>query len=178
MSMFKKVLTVAGFGLAVGLMSGGQADALSNGPAGGGTSSANVAVSVSVAQTCAFVADVGLAFPAYNNTTGSNGTATLQLNCTNGSVLNVGVNQGTNWDTVGLTRRMISGANYLPYSLCRDVTTDGNCTLPWGSTVGTDTFTFNGTGVAANLVVNGLIAPGLNVVSGSYADTVAVSVTY
>jgi spore coat protein U-like protein len=73
---------------------------------------------------------------------------------------------------------MTNGSNTLNYSLYQD---QGD-TKVWGNTVGTDTVTGSGLGMAAgNAIVKtvyGQIPYQPGTVPGNYADTVTVTVTY
>jgi spore coat protein U-like protein len=173
MSMFKKVLTVAGFGLATCMMAGGQADALS-------TDSANLDVTVAVTQTCAFGADQTLDFGSY--TTGGGavfGSATFSLDCTAGALVDVTLDDGGNAAALGTTtpanpdRAMANGASLLEYELCQDNT----CTQVWGADP-TNTVQYLGTGPAGTLTVFGEIFGNQPVVSGTYQDQVSITVTF
>lgn len=172
MSMFKKVLTVAGLGLTAGLMSGGQAEALGN---AGNQAFADLTVSVTVAQMCNFDNDQALTFTPYDNALGATGQGTFQLLCTPGAVLDIALDAGQN--PGGATGRSLahgSGA-LMPYSLCDDATCSNGV---WGSNIGVDTVGFLGTGAPEPVTVYGLIAGGLPAVSGAYNDLVRISVNY
>jgi spore coat protein U-like protein len=171
-SMFKSVLTVAGFGLASAFMSGGQAEALS-------TATALLDVTVDVTQTCTWGADQALDFGTYTTAGGTvSGSATFSLNCTAGSLLEVALNDGSNAlpssTAADPDRAMANGAATLEYELCQDA----GCTAVWGSSAGVNTLPFSGNGAGQNVTVFGQIAGGQPVVSGTYADQVSISVDF
>jgi spore coat protein U-like protein len=174
MSMFKKVLTVAGFGLAAGLMSGGQAEALNNGAT---SASADIDVSATVVGACRFVGDSTLDFGQYDPVNGSAATGTLQLNCTAGNTYAVAVNNGLHFGSG--TRNLeggASGTDRLGYSICQqDMSVTGNTCTAWN---GASTVSFLGDGTDKDLPVYGWIASGANPTEGSYADTISVSVNF
>jgi spore coat protein U-like protein len=69
---------------------------------------------------------------------------------------------------------MLSGtADYLSYQLY----SDSGLTTVWGNTSGTGVGV-TGTGAAVSTTVYGSVAAGQNVPTGSYADTVAATVTF
>ncbi len=103
-------------------------------------------------------------------------TSTISVTCTPGSAYNIGLGAGLNASTAGniATRRMTDGAShYVGYQLYQDSAR----TLPWGDTIGTNTFAGTGTGSAQARTVYGLVASA-NANAGAYTDTIAVTVTY
>jgi spore coat protein U-like protein len=69
---------------------------------------------------------------------------------------------------------MAFGADTVTYGLYRDA----GRTLPWGATVGVDTASGTGTGLAQNLTVYGRIPPQTTPQPASYSDTIIATVTY
>jgi spore coat protein U-like protein len=55
---------------------------------------------------------------------------------------------------------------------------DSGHTVNWGNTVGTDTVSMTGSGVAQTLTVYGQVPAGQFVTPGSYSDTITVTLTY
>jgi spore coat protein U-like protein len=55
---------------------------------------------------------------------------------------------------------------------------DSGHTINWGNTVGTDTVSKTGSGAAQTLTVYGQVPAGQYVTSGSYSDTITVTLTY
>jgi spore coat protein U-like protein len=64
--------------------------------------------------------------------------------------------------------------NTLTYSLYQD---SGHATV-WGNTIGTNTVTGTGTGIAQTLTVYGQIPATQYAAPGAYTDTVNVTLTY
>lgn len=157
-------------GLAVGLAAASpiEADAA--------TATASIAVSAVVLNACAVVASP-LAFGNYNPTsaTATTGTTTIVVTCTTGVPFTVALNQGANGASV-TTRQMKLGAtaNVLNYGLFQD---SGHATN-WGQTAGTDTQGTTATATPTTYTVYGQINAGQNVPSGTYNDTVQVTVNY
>jgi len=69
---------------------------------------------------------------------------------------------------------MAFGANTVTYGLYRDAAR----TLPWGATIGVNTASGTGSGLAQNLTVYGRIAPQTTPQPASYSDTIIVTVGY
>jgi len=69
---------------------------------------------------------------------------------------------------------MASGTNVLNYQLYSD---SARSTI-WGNTVGTDTVTGSGTGLALDHTVYGSIPAAQVVPAGSYQDTITVTISY
>lgn len=145
------------------------------------TDTANVEVTATVTANCT-ITSTGLAFGAYdpvtaNVATNLDATGTLTVTCTNGSTGEISLGQGANADT-GSTdavplRRMVSGLNFLSYTLYQD---SGRTTV-WGNTTGTDV-AHSGDGTATDVTIYGRVASAQNVPTGSYADTVVATVTF
>jgi spore coat protein U-like protein len=154
--------------LGVGLISAGaQADA--------GTASTTFQVSATVNNSCAVSANA-LSFGTYNplSTLGLTLSGGVIVTCTVGTPFNIGLNQGTATGATVTTRQMASGSNLLSYALYRDTLH----TLNWGQTVGTDTLAGTGTGLAITYPVYGSLPASQSVPTGTYSDTITVTVSY
>ena len=71
-------------------------------------------------------------------------TSTLQVQCTNTTPYNIGLDAGTGTGATVAARKMTNGANTITYSLYSD---SGRTTV-WGNTVGTNTVSATGTGAS------------------------------
>ena len=140
-----------------------------------GTATATFQVTASVLDFCTVTAD-DLAFGSYNTIVSStlNVSSQVHVACTILTAYNVGMNPGTTSGATVSARKMANGSNQLSYSLYRD----SSRTLNWGQTVGTDTLAGVGTGAVVNIPVYGSVPSGQNVPSGSYSDTITVTVSY
>ena len=144
------------------------------------TSTANLAVSATVAANCTISAG-SVAFGAYdpivaNAAAAKTATGTVTTTCTNGSAAYITLSQGLHaaggsTDAAPL-RQMISGTNALKYFLYSDLSS-----AVWGNT-GSSGKADTGTGVASALTVYGSIPAAQNVPAGTYADTVVATVTF
>jgi spore coat protein U-like protein len=142
-------------------------------PTGGfTTATGSFSVTATVAPSCSITANA-LTFGAYTGTA-ANATATLSVQCANGTPYNVGLDAGQASGATVTTRKMMNGVKALNYSLY----SDSGRTKNWGNTVGTDTLAGTGSGSAQSLTVYGLVPSGQNPVPGSYADTVTATLTY
>lgn len=146
------------------------------GTASAATTTTNLAVSANVMATCG-VSTTGLAFGTYDPTSGLalNQTATITTTCTNGTPYNIGLDAGTGTGATTAIRIMTdTTADQLPYGLFQDV----GHTTNWGNTIGTDTVAGTGTGAAQATTVYGQIAAATPANTGSYTDTVLLTVSY
>ena len=98
------------------------------------------------------------------------GTSTLNVTC-NSASYTLELNNGQNYS--GGTRRMKSASGgYVQYGLYQNAAHS----VSWGS--GTSAVTGAGTGLAQTLTVYGLVPSQTGVASGSYSDTIVVTLTY
>lgn len=139
------------------------------------TTTTTMGVSASVSSACSVTA-AALAFGTYDPASGTvkTGTGTVTVTCTLLAPYNIGISAGTTSGATVSARKMDNSGNTLNYSLCRDVA----CTLNWGTTVNTDTLAGVGTGLAVPTTVYGQIPAGQNAATGSFSDTVTITVTY
>jgi spore coat protein U-like protein len=146
-------------------------------PAAASTAGANLGVNATVTGNCA-VTSSPVAFGNVDVTTGgATATGSIAVTCTNGTDWTASADQGQGSGATLALRQMTSGANLLNYVLY----TDSNQTNVWGDGAGgtTATITGTGTGVAQTQTIYGSIPAGqTGAPAGSYADTVAVTVTY
>ena len=177
MSMFKKGLSVAGLGLAAGLMSGGQADALSN---DANSATADVDVSANVVSACEFDNDGILDFGDVDNSVGGTAQISVQITCNSTNTFQLIVDDGDHF-TNGV-RHMDNGVlptgDQIPYHLCsQDMSVSGN------SCDDANTFDFTATtaGTAEQVPIYGWVAPSEivgNVAPGVYTDQLLLSVSF
>lgn len=146
-------------------------------PAFAATTSSTLNVSATVTANCT-VSTSALAFGNVNTINGSvvDGSGGLSVTCTNGTGWSAAAGVGAGTGASFSARRMTSGSNTLSYNLF----TDSGRTTVWGDGTGsTSALTGTGTGGAQSVTVYGRVASGqTSVPVGSYADTVAVTVTY
>jgi len=147
-----------------------------------GTATANLTVSITITASCMINAAT-LTFPSTPGTslltTAVTGSTTVSVTCTSGSPYSIGMGQGANYSS---SNRMASSGNYIPYGLY----VDSGYTHPWttGATNSTCTTTNEcylgtGSGSAQSVNIYGQVpitatAPP----SGTYSDTVTMTITY
>jgi spore coat protein U-like protein len=146
-------------------------------PASASTVGGTLNTSATVTANCT-VSTSALAFGNVDSTSASNVDATggLTITCTNGSAWTASAGVGAGTGATYATRKMTAGANLLNYNI---YTTAARTTV-WGDGTGTTaTVAGTGTGTGQSVTVYGRVAGGqTGVPIGSYADTVAVTITY
>ena len=147
-------------------------------PAYAATAADNMSVLTEVSLSCTMTTSE-MQFPNYDPSSADDvlGTATVESTCTSGGSANITLGEGSSADT-GSTpgtpvRRMNYGSEYLSYALY----SDESRSTAWGNTADTGKGIV-GTGSAANTTVYGKITAGQAVGSGSFADSVVVTLTY
>lgn len=142
------------------------------------TTTGNLSVTATVNGTCS-VSTSPVAFSTYNpaSATDNTTTGTVTVTCTNGTAYTVALDAGANAGSPGdiTTRRMKANtSDYLPYQLYKE----GTYTTAWGNGGGAILSGQTGNGSAQAIPVYGKITQGQYVASGSYVDTVVVTITY
>ncbi|MGC2128788.1 MAG: spore coat U domain-containing protein [Candidatus Aquilonibacter sp.] len=152
-------------------------------PAIGASASATMTVSATVISTCT-IASGNLSFGNYdaigtNATAPLNATAAITATCTQGASATVDIDSGLNASGTGnsQSRRMKgTGANYLGYNIFQD----SAHSKPWGSKTGGTTVSVTGAGgtTPVSLTAYGSVPGAQNVATGTYTDSVAVTINY
>jgi spore coat protein U-like protein len=101
-------------------------------------------------------------------------TATFQVQCTNTTTYNIGLNAGTTSGGTTATRKMTSGSATIDYKLFSDSARTTN----WGNAVGTDTVSGTGSGSASTYTIYGRVIAQTTPAPATYTDTVTITVTY
>ena len=153
--------------------------------AGAGQANANFGVQLTVLNSCTLTAgntasDMTFAPVTGNITADRDATTTLTVNCNNGAVYHVGLNDGVN-ASAG-QRRMASATNpgqYVNY----DLYTTAARTTRWGATAAGGTATdWDGTGSNTDqtLTVYGRVpgTPVQSVGAGTYNDTITATIEF
>lgn len=141
------------------------------------TASGTLTVTASVASVC-LVSNGTLAFGSYDPTsaTALTGSTTVTLTCTLGTPYQIGLDAGAGSGATVTLRKLTSGADTLDYTLFRDA----GRTLNWGNTPGVDTLdaTSSSGSLSNTITIYGRIPAGAAVPTGSYSDSVAITVNY
>jgi spore coat protein U-like protein len=145
----------------------------SGGPDGGFMSVSSSGVLATFANACNIITATDLAFGQVSALTAPyNQTSTIQLQCPNGTVWRVGLDNGSN--AAGNTRRMAGPGGFVTYELYRDSAR----TQRWGNTVGTDTSSGTGTNGTQALTVYGRVPAQASPGAGAYSDIIRVTLTF
>jgi spore coat protein U-like protein len=96
------------------------------------------------------------------------GTSTLQVQCTNTTPFNIGLDVGQGTGATTAARLMTNGANTITYALYQD---SGHATL-WGTNIGTNTVASTGTGASQSFTVYGLVPAQTTPPAAVYSDTI------
>jgi len=152
--------------------------ALGSAAALAGTATSSFNVTATVIDVCA-VSAADLGFGTYSPIAGSalDGTSTITVTCTLGTPYNVQLDPGAHGGGSVSTRKMqrtSGGSETMNYSLYRNA----GRSLNWGQTDNTDTLSATGNGLSQGHTVYGRIPASENVPTGSYSDTVNVTVSY
>lgn len=101
-------------------------------------------------------------------------SANFDVQCTDTTAYNVGLDAGTTTGGTIATRKMDSGSATVDYNMY----SDSGRTTNWGETIGTDTVAGTGNGAAQTLTVYGRVPAQTTPAAGTYTDTVTITVTY
>lgn len=155
--------------LAAGLAALGCSPALS------ATSTANLAVQMTLEASCTFSAAAAVNFGGHSAAGADvDVTSAVTINCAGGTTFNIGLDKGQGSGATYAARKMTSGTNTLTYSLY----SDSARTMVWGDSIGTDTVAGTGRGAAMSYPIYGRVpAQGL-AAPGNYVDTVKITITY
>jgi spore coat protein U-like protein len=139
----------------------------------------NLTITVTVAATCTLATST-FTFTNYDTTSPTDKTQSsnsITANCTSGTTYHIGIDKGSyGADTLNRQMKKVSSTELLNYYLYRD----NGYSLNWGNdlTNNTDTLAGTGTGVAVTIPVYGKITAGQVVPTGTYTDTVVVTLRY
>jgi len=141
----------------------------------GGSDTDGVGMRAEVIATCAFSSGAGaLAFGIYDPTdpVAKTASTSLSFSCNIGASYNITDDEGAN-ELVANTppHRMISGGNFLPYTITYD---DGD----GGYVTDGETGAGAGVGTPITLTIDGVIAPFNPAPMGSYSDTIIFTITF
>jgi spore coat protein U domain-containing protein, fimbrial subunit CupE1/2/3/6 len=145
------------------------------------TTTTTFTVSITLTATCTITSASALNFGSAGIlNTAIPQTSTINVICSSGTGYNIGLDAGTGSGATVAARKMTNSSNTVTYSLYRDA----GHTQVWGTTIGTDTVSATGDGLAAgqNYTVYGLVpaqtTPPASSGGTTYSDTITVTVTY
>jgi spore coat protein U-like protein len=139
------------------------------------TTTSTFQVQITIAASCTIVSTSTLNFGSQGVLTAAvNNTSTLNVQCTNTTPYNVGLDAGTGTGATVAARKMTGGAATVTYTIYQD---SGRTTV-WGNTIGTNTVTGTGNGASQTFTLYGQVPAQTTPAPASYSDTVTVTVTY
>lgn len=139
------------------------------------TTTTTFTVQMSITASCTIVSAGTLNFGSSGVLTANvDQSSTIQVQCTNTTPYNIGLDAGTATGATVSTRKMTNGAATISYSLF----SNAGRTTNWGNTVGTDTVASTGTGASQSFTVYGRVPPQTTPAPATYTDTITVTVTY
>ena len=94
--------------------------------------------------------------------------------CTTGTAFSLALDSGIGVNATTTVRKLSSGFNLLSYTLY----SDSSRSTTWGNNIGSDTVALTAGGSPLVNTIYGRVFGGQNVPSGSYSDTVSVTLTY
>lgn len=101
-------------------------------------------------------------------------TNTISVNCSNLTPYTIGLDGGSTGAVDPTLRKMTIGLSEVTYGIYQDA---GRST-PWGESIGTNTISGTGNGSVQTYTGFGRVPPQTTPASGTYTDTVIVTVTY
>jgi spore coat protein U-like protein len=144
-------------------------------PSHAATTTSTFTVQMTVTSSCVINSSSTLSFGSQGVLVANvDNTSTIQVQCTNTTPYNIGLDAGTGTGATVTTRKMTNGANTINYSLYSD---SGRATV-WGNTIGTNTVAATGSGASQSYTVYGRVPPQTTPAAATYTDTITVTVTY
>ncbi|MBS0236764.1 MAG: spore coat U domain-containing protein [Proteobacteria bacterium] len=143
---------------------------------GAATQTSNLSVSATVPGTCQIGSIGTLSFGSYDFTQNKDASTTIQVTCTNGTDVNVGLGSGGG---SSVTSRRMSSVTASSSTLNYGLYSNSGRTQNWGETVGNDVLNYTSDGSLHTMTVYGRIPSGQPVKPATdYSDTVQVTVTF
>jgi spore coat protein U-like protein len=139
------------------------------------TATTTFQVTATVAANCEVTANT-LAFGSYDpiSVTDTDAASTISATCTNGVSYGIGLNAGVGTGATVSDRKMTGpSSSLLDYAIY----TDAGRTTIWENTGGT-VVSGTGNGAVQDIDVYGRIPNSQTVISGAYADTITVTITF
>jgi spore coat protein U-like protein len=146
------------------------------GPASAATTTNTFNVQIIIAAECTIQSAADLDFGSTGVLdTVVDATTTIDVQCTDTTPYNIGLDAGTGTGATVAARLMTgSGAPTVTYSLYQD---SGHSTV-WGETIGTDTVSGTGNGAVQSYTVYGRVPVQSTPAADTYTDVITVTVTY
>jgi spore coat protein U-like protein len=140
------------------------------------TATGNFGVQMTITANCRVVSTNTLNFGSTGIWTSAvDASATFDVQCTNSTPYDVGLDLGAN--ETGTTRRMVHGSDATQFVNYELYSNAGRTTV-WGDTVDTDTVDGTGNGTNQTMTVYGRVPVQTVSKPGAYSDTITVTITY
>ena len=147
----------------------------SDSPAGASIATNTFTATITVQASCLVVSTNTLNFGTQSTlAANTDASATFDVQCTNTTPYNVGLNAGTTAGGTVTTRLMTSGSATVSYKMYSNAARTTN----WGNTVGSDTLSGTGSGSSQSLTVYGQVPVQATPAPATYNDTVTLTITY
>ena len=139
------------------------------------TDTAVMPVALDIVASCT-VSAADLHFGRYIGTsaTPSRGQSAIELQCTSGLTVDIGLDAGQGAGATTSDRRLMSGAGALRYGLFQDPARRIN----WGNTAGVDTVEVSAAGTRQIVTIYGEVPAGQQVPAGTYNDVITIHLFY
>jgi len=132
-------------------------------------------VTITIQSDCQITATNALDFGTTGVLTAAvDTTSTLDVVCTPSTAYDIGLSAGGGSGATTTTRKMTGGAATIDYQMFSDTARTTN----WGDTVATDTVSSTGTGSTQSFTIYGRVPAQATPATGTYTDTVTVTVTF
>ena len=144
-------------------------------PSEAATTTSTFTVQMTITASCSILSAATLNFGSQGVLTANvDQSSIVQVQCTNTTPYNIGLDAGTGSGATVATRKLTNGANTINYSLYQDA---GRATV-WGNTVSTNTVGATGNGASQSYSVYGRVPAQTTPAAAVYSDTITVTVTY
>jgi len=139
------------------------------------TATGTLNLSITIIASCVVSAPPAINFGSVGSIPANiDQTSAFNVTCSNTTPYTIALSLGGGTGATVASRKMMSGANMVNYSLYRDA----GRTQVWGVTTGTDTVAGTGNGAAQAQTIYARVFALATPALGTYNDTVTITVTY
>ncbi|MBP1852592.1 Csu type fimbrial protein [Rhizobium halophytocola] len=141
------------------------------------TKTANMGVSMTIADECTISTDT-LAFGTVSVLdAAADATGNITVKCTAGATYQIGLSAGSG-DLASVATRYMTNTSDTSVKAAYSIYQDSGHTTVWGNTPGTDTVGNTATGDDETIPFYGQVNAGQSIAAGDYADTIVATITY
>ncbi|MFY8114197.1 MAG: spore coat U domain-containing protein [Rhabdaerophilum sp.] len=139
------------------------------------TATGTLNLSITIIASCTVSAPTAINFGSVGSIPANiDQTSTFNVTCSNTTPYTISLGLGGGTGATVASRKMMSGANLVNYTLYRDAAR----TQVWGVTTGTDTVAGTGNGAAQAQTIYARVPAQATPALGTYNDAVTITVTY